>query len=140
MPQHVPGPVDIDVRPVEPCRPSGNGSILPGETIVMDDPHADDLLRRALMEPGASAAVALRITGLPVSEDLTVVFHGRKDLGTIQTYVARGRHGAGSSLGAGDLMRVPCDLDLGDAGDREEAERMYAEQAGAMRDALVGAD
>src|SRR4051794_16117768 len=112
----------------------------PSQDDAMDDRHAEDLLRRALMEPEASAAVALRITGLPVSEDLTVVFHGRKDLGTIQTYVDRGRHGAGSSLGAGDLMRVPCDLDLGDAGDREEAERMYAEQAGAMRDALVGAD
>jgi hypothetical protein len=107
---------------------------------MSDDHHAEELLRRALIEPGASAAVALRITGLPVSEDLTVVFHGRRDLGTIQTYVARGRYGAGTSLGAGDLMRVPCDLDLGDAGDREEAERMYAEQAGAMRDALVGAD
>src|SRR3954464_4054811 len=106
----------------------------------MDDHHAEELLRRALIEPGASAAVALRVTGLPVSEDLTVVFHGRKDLGTIQTYVAHGRYGAGTALGAGDLMRVPCDLDLGDAGDREEAERMYAEQAGAMRDALVGAD
>ena len=37
-------------------------------------------------------------------------------------------------------MRVPCDLDLGDAEDREEAERMYAEQAKALRDAIVGAD
>jgi hypothetical protein len=106
----------------------------------MDDQHAEDLLRRALMEPGASAAVALRVTGLPVSDDVTVVFHGRRDLGTIQTYVARGRFGAGSSLGADDLMRVPCDLDLSDAADRDEAERMYAEQAGALRDALVGAD
>src|SRR4051795_2079554 len=106
----------------------------------MDDHHAEELLRRALIEPGASAAVALRVTGLPVSEDLTVVFHGRRDLGTIQTYVARGRHGAGTSLGANDLMRVPCDLDLGDAEDRDEAERLYAEQAGALRDSLVGAD
>jgi hypothetical protein len=106
----------------------------------MDDDHVEDLLRRALMEPGASAAVALRVSGLPVSEDLTVVFHGRRDLGTIQTYVARGRFGAGSQLGAESLLRVPCDLDLGDAEDREEAERMYAEQAGVLRDALVGAD
>ena len=37
-------------------------------------------------------------------------------------------------------MRVPCDLDLGDAEDRDEAERLYAEQAAALRDALVGAD
>jgi hypothetical protein len=69
-----------------------------------------------------------------------VVFHGRRDLGTIQTYVAHGGRGAGSAVAAGELMRVPCDLDLGDAGDREEAERLYAEQAAAMRDALVGAD
>src|SRR3954470_11238562 len=107
---------------------------------AMDDDHAEDLLRRALMEPGASAAVALRVSGLPVSDDLTVVFHGRRGLGTIKTYRARGRFGAGSQLGADALMRVPCDLDLGDAEDREEAERMYAEQAGALRDALVGAD
>ena len=106
----------------------------------MDDHHAEDLLRRALMEPEASAAVALRVTGLPVSEAVTVVFHGRRDLGTIQTYVARGRFGAGASLGADDLLRVPCDLDLGGAVDRDEAERLYAEQAAALRDALVGAD
>jgi hypothetical protein len=36
-------------------------------------------------------------------------------------------------------MRVPCDLDLGEAEDREEAERLYAEQAAALRDALIGA-
>jgi hypothetical protein len=106
----------------------------------MDDDHAEDLLRRALTEPGASAAVALRVTGLPVSEDLTVIFHGRRDMGTIQTYVARGAFGAGAQLGADALMRVPCDLDLGDAEDRDEAERMYTEQAAALRDALVGAD
>ena len=106
----------------------------------MDDPHSDDLLRRALIEPEASAAVALKVSNLPVSEAVTVVFHGRRDLGTIQTYVAAGRHGAGEALPANALMRVPCDLDLGDAEDREEAERMYAEQAAAFRDALIGAD
>jgi hypothetical protein len=37
-------------------------------------------------------------------------------------------------------MRVPCDLDLAAAEDRDDAERLYAEQAAAMRDALVGAD
>ena len=106
----------------------------------MDDHHAEDLLRRALMEPGASAAVALRVTGLPVSDDVTVVFHGRKDLGTIQTYVAHGGRGAGDALGKDELMRVPCDLDLAAAEDRAEAEHLFAEQAGALRDALVGAD
>ena len=105
----------------------------------MDD-HADDLLRRALIDAEASAAVALRVQGLPLCETLTVVFHGRRDLGTIQTYVTHGGRGAGASVSAGELLRVPCDLDLGAAGDREEAERLYAEQAAALRDALVGAD
>jgi hypothetical protein len=106
----------------------------------MGDDHSDDLLRRALIDVGASAAVALRVPGLPLCETLTVVFHGRRDLGTIQTYVAHGGRGAGASVSAGELMRVPCDLDLGAAGDREEAEALYAEQAAALRDALVGAD
>jgi hypothetical protein len=106
----------------------------------MGDDHSDDLLRRALIDADATAAVALRVQGLPLCETLTVVFHGRRDLGTIQTYVAHGGRGAGTALGADELMRVPCDLDLGDAGDRDEAEQLYAQQATAMRDALVGAD
>ncbi|MEA2310659.1 MAG: hypothetical protein QOE28_627, partial [Solirubrobacteraceae bacterium] len=106
----------------------------------MDDDRADDLLRRALIDAESSAAVALRVQGLPVCETLTVVFHGRRDLGTIQTYVAHGGHGAGAAVGADDLLRVPCDLDLAAAGDRDEAELLYAEQAAALRDALVGAD
>ena len=69
-----------------------------------------------------------------------MVFHGRKDLGTIQTYVAHGGRGAGDAVGKDELMRVPCDLDLAAAEDREEAEHLFAEQAGALRDALVGAD
>jgi hypothetical protein len=107
---------------------------------TMGDDHADDLLRRALIDAEASAAVALRVAPLPLCDTLTVVFHGRRDLGTIQTYVTHGGRGAGSAVSAGELMRVPCDLDLGAAEDREEAERLYAEQAAAMRDALVGAD
>jgi hypothetical protein len=106
----------------------------------MDEDHPEELLRRALIDRDASAAVALRVGGLPVCEQLTVVFHGRRDLGTIQTYVTHGGRGAGTSVSADALLRVPCDLDLGDAGDREEAEQLYAEQAAAMRDALVGAD
>jgi hypothetical protein len=106
----------------------------------MGDDQADDLLRRALIDAEASAAVALRVPRLPLCDTLTVVFHGRRDLGTIQTYVAHGGRGAGSAVTAGELMRVPCDLDLGDAEDRDEAERLYAEQASALRDALVGAD
>jgi len=102
--------------------------------------HADDLLRRALLDQEATAAVALRVAGLPLCDELTVVFHGRRDLGTIQTYVTNGGRGAGSAVAPGELLRVPCDLDLAAAEDREEAEHMYAEQASAMRDALVGAD
>jgi len=107
---------------------------MPGEE------HPDDLLRRALIDRDAAAAVALRVSGLSLCERLTVVFHGRRDLGTIQTYVTHGGHGAGTAVAADELLRVPCDLDLAAAGDREEAERLYAEQAMAMRDALVGAD
>ena len=101
---------------------------------------SEDLLRRALLDSDASAAVALKVDGLPLSDALTIIFHGRRDLGTIQTYVAHGRRGAGSAIGADELLRVPCDLDLADAEDREEAEHLYAEQAATLRDALVGAD
>jgi hypothetical protein len=105
-----------------------------------DDGAAEELLRRALLDASDGAAVSLTVGGLPVSEEVTVVFHGRRDLGTIQTDVAHGRRGAGETLSARELMRVPCDLDLGDAEDRDEAERLYLEQATALRDALVGAD
>ncbi len=105
-----------------------------------DDDGADELLERALLDPEASAAVALRVEGLPLSEALTVVFHGRRDLGTIQTYVAHGGRGAGEALSAREMLRVPCDLDLADAGSRAEAEHLYAEQARAIRDALQAAD
>lgn len=101
---------------------------------------AEELLRRALLDESASVAVSLRVGGLPVSEALTVIFHGRRDLGTLQTYVTSGSLGAGTTVAAADLLRVPCDLDLGDAEDRAEAEALYLEQATALRDALVGAD
>src|SRR3954471_9065633 len=106
----------------------------------MGDDHADDLLRRALIDADASAAVALRVRGLPLCDTLTVVFHGRRDLGTIQTYVAHGGRRAGAAVPAGELLRAPGDVDLGAAEDRDEAEALYAEQAAALRDALVGAD
>lgn len=104
----------------------------------MDD--ADDLLARALLEPDDSAAVALSVGGLPMSEKLTVIFHGRRDLGTIQTYVAHGARGAGMQVSSHDLLRVPVDLDLHDAEDRGTAEALYAEQARVLRDAIVAAD
>ncbi|MGH2840259.1 MAG: hypothetical protein ACRDKY_05470 [Solirubrobacteraceae bacterium] len=101
---------------------------------------ADDLLQRALTDAEASAAVALKVPDLPLSEALTVIFHGRRDLGTLQTYVAHGGRAAGSAVGASELLRVPCDLDLSDAGSRDEAEELYAAQARALRDAIVAAD
>jgi hypothetical protein len=106
----------------------------------MEDGQADDLLRRALIDSEASAAVAMRISSLPLCETLTVVFHGRRDLGTIQTYVAHGSRAAGQAVGAQELLRVPCDLDLASAEDRDEAEHLYAEQAQTLRDALVASD
>jgi hypothetical protein len=101
---------------------------------------AEELLRRALLDSASSVAVSLKVSGLPLSDVVTVIFHGRRDLGTLQTYVARGTRGAGTVVSASELLRVPCDLDLGDAEDRDAAERLYLEQASALRDALVGAD
>lgn len=113
---------------------------------MLDEDHsekeaaAEDLLRRALLDDASAVTVSLRVDGLPVSHAVTVIFHARRDLGTLQTYIASGSRGAGSTVSASELLRVPCDLDLGDAGDREEAEQLYLEQATALRDALVGAD
>ena len=101
---------------------------------------ADELLQRALLDPGAAAAVALRVAGLSLTQALTVVFHGRLDLGLVQTFVAHGSRGAGDAIAAKDLLRVPCDLDLADAGTRADAEQLYAEQATLLRDALQAAD
>jgi hypothetical protein len=111
-----------------------------GEDPIRDDGTAEDLLRRALLDDSAAVAVSLRVSGLPLSEAMTVIFHGRRDLGTLQTYVTCGSRVAGAKVYASELLRVPCDLDLADAYDREEAEQLYVEQATAFRDALVGAD
>jgi hypothetical protein len=110
------------------------------EDHTADEGAAEELLRRALLDDSSAVAVSLRIGGLPVSESVTVIFHGRRDLGTLQTYVTTGSRGAGSMVAANELLRVPCDLDLGDAVDRDEAERLYIEQATALRDALLSAD
>jgi hypothetical protein len=107
------------------------------------DDSAEELLRRALLdgaEAGGSAAVAMRVDGLSLCEELTIIFHGRRDLSTIQTYVAHGGREAGAEVAAGELLRVPCDLDLADAEDRADAEHLYAEQALALRDAMLAAD
>lgn len=101
---------------------------------------ADDLLQRALIDAEASASVALRVSDLALSDALTVIFHGRRDLGTLQTYVTNGGREPGSSVVASELLRVPCDLDLADAHTRDEAEELYARQARDLRDAIVAAD
>ncbi|HEY8582164.1 MAG TPA: hypothetical protein VIL49_04430 [Capillimicrobium sp.] len=104
------------------------------------DERSDELLRRALIDETDAAAVALRVQPLATCDALTVIFHGRRDLGTIQTYVAHGGLGAGAAVGAGELLRVPCDLDLADAEDRDAAEELYVTQARALRDAIMAAD
>jgi hypothetical protein len=101
---------------------------------------AEELLRRALLDESSSVAVSLKVGGLPLSESVTVIFLGRRDLGTLQTYVARGSRAAGTTVAASEMLRVPCDLDLADADDRADAERLYIEQATAFRDALLSAD
>ncbi|MCW3008952.1 MAG: hypothetical protein JWP17_3578 [Solirubrobacterales bacterium] len=107
---------------------------------IMDEGQSNDLLRRALIDEADAAAVALRVHPLALCDALTVIFHGRRDLGTIQTYIAHGGLGAGMAVAPSALLRVPVDLDLGDAVDREEAEALYAAQAQALRDAIVAAD
>lgn len=113
---------------------------MPEQEPTGDDGAADELLRRALLDDSQAVAVSLRVDGLPVSEAVTIIFHARRDLGTLQTYVTWGSRGSGATVSAGELLRVPCDLDLADAENRAEAERLYLEQARAFRDALVGAD
>jgi len=104
------------------------------------DTDAEDLLKRALLDEGSAVSVSLRIGGLPVSDSVTVIFHARRDLGTLQTYLTPGSLGAGSRVSPSDLLRVPCDLDLAEAADRDDAERLYAEQARSLRDAVLSAD
>jgi hypothetical protein len=104
------------------------------------DGDAEELLRRALLDAASAVSVSLRIDGLPVSESVTVIFYARRDLGTLQTYLTPGSRGAGATVSPSELLRVPCDLDLAEAFDREDAERLYAEQARTLRDAVLGAD
>jgi hypothetical protein len=104
------------------------------------DESADELLGRALLDQSDSAAVAMRVGGLAVCRDLTIIFHGRRDLSAINTYVALGEHGAGEALHPSELLRVPCYLDLAEAATRRDAEQLYREQAGVLREALRAAD
>jgi hypothetical protein len=60
------------------------------------DDDADELLRRALLDESAAVAVSMQVAGLPLTDSVTIIFHGRRDLGTLQTYVTWGSHGAGA--------------------------------------------
>lgn len=104
------------------------------------DGDAEDLLRRALLDADSAVSVSLRIDGLPVSDAITVIFYARRDLGTLQTYLTPGSRGAGATVAPAELLRVPCDLDLADAADRADAERLYAQQARTLRDTVLSAD
>jgi hypothetical protein len=105
-----------------------------------DSAGAEQLLRAALLDESSAVTVSLRIDGLPVSEAVTIIFYARRDLGMLQTYLTPGSRGAGSKLAPSELMRVPCDLDLAEAGDREEAQQLYADQARLLRDTVLAAD
>ena len=72
-----------------------------------DDGAAEELLRAALLDDSSAVAVSLKVQGLPLSDSMTVIFHARRDLGTLQTYVTWGALGAGSTVSAGELLRVP---------------------------------
>ena len=85
--------------------------------------------------------MSLRVGGLPLSDAVTVIFHGRRDLGTLQTYVTCGSRGAGRD-GLGQRAAAGA-LRPRSRRRRAIARRpssLYVEQATALRDALVGAD
>jgi len=78
-----------------------------------DEGAAEELLRRALLDDSSAVAVSLRIGGLPLSEAMTVIFHGRPgprhapDLrppGAAEGRVRRCRPAS--------CCAFPCDLDL----------------------------
>src|SRR2546421_11384509 len=108
--------------------------------MTQDDGRSDELLARALLDAGASAAVALKVDGLALAQALTVIFHGRRDLGTIQTYIVNGGRGAGMAVAADELLRGPRGLGLGDAESPAAAADLDAEPARAPRDAPVAAE
>ena len=106
----------------------------------MDD-HADDLLRRALIDQDASAAVALRVGGLPLCEHA----HGRLPRPPRPRHDPDLHHPRRPRGGQRGRRPTSCCASRATstspaARDREEAEELYAEQAGALRDALAGAD
>src|SRR5947207_1219983 len=101
------------------------------------DPPAEELLRRALVDADAAAAVALQVHGLPVADTVTVIFHGRRDLATVQTYITNGGGGAGAAVPAPEPLAGPCAPDPAEGAGASDAGRPDA-QAG--RDARTLAE
>ena len=92
---------------------------------------------RALIDQDASAAVALRVGGLPLCESSRSSSTAGATSGTIQTYITHGGRGAGSAVGPDELLRVPCDLDLGRGrATARRPRRSTPSRRGALRDAL----
>ena len=104
------------------------------------DGTADELLRRALIDPEAS------VGGRAARRGPGAVRHAHRRLPRPRATWGRSRptsptapRGAGHARSAPtSCCACPCDLDLGDAEDRDEAEEAYAEQARTLRDALAG--
>ena len=83
----------------------------------------------------------MRIDGLALCDELTIIFHGRRDLSTIQTYVALGGHGTGARdrrrrAAAGALRPRPRRR----LRPRPRRARLYRDQAANLRDAMIAAD
>ena len=68
------------------------------------DDSSEELLRLALLDHEGSAAVSMRVEGLALCDELTIIFHGRRDLSTIKTYVALGAHGSGDAVSGDELL------------------------------------
>ena len=123
------------------CRVVKEGSRCSTRITGREEGAAEELLRRALLDDSSAVAVSLRVerTAAQRGDDGHLPRPPRPrhapDLRRLRQPRRRARPSSAS-----ELLRVPCDLDLADAEDRDEAERLYVEQATALRDALVGAD
>src|SRR5579884_1879928 len=104
-----PDPAQVEQPPVLGKYLAGRGRSDSRKTMLDEDcsagnDEAEELLRRALLDDSAGVAVSLRVGGMPLSDAVTVIFHGRRDLGTLQTYVTCGSRGAGTTVAASELM------------------------------------
>ena len=109
------------------------------EEIRRDD-RSEDLLKRALLDAEAVAAVALKVDGLPAlrvgHDHLPRPPRPGHHPDLCRPRPPRHRRGGLAQRAAARPVRPRPRRRR----DREEAEQLYAEQAAALRDALVGAD